>query len=86
MHFWQNHFCLRGKIESLESDCNFWKKRAITREESLEFWCRTARYYRERWNQALEELPVDVAERLLGETWETHWRGGARKKAEKDNG
>lgn len=66
------HSYLLNENKRLKKDRDYWKHRA---KEHISFWKRTSAYYRDRWNQALSELPSDVTARLLGEFWEHDLRG-----------
>ena len=78
--YWWHSYLVKEN-NRLKRDCDYWKHRA--KEHTL-FWRRTSAYYRDRWNQALSELPSDVEAKLLGEFWEydlrdKKWKDDLRK-------
>lgn len=77
-YWWHSYLVKENR--RLKNDRNYWKHRA---KEHSSFWKGTSAYYRDRWTQALSELPSDVAARLLGEFWEHDLRD---KKWKKDRG
>lgn len=55
---------LLQKIQDLVYDRNWWKRQAVTREEHSEYWQGVAKYYKDKWHEALGHLPEDMREKL----------------------
>jgi len=77
-NWWRSYLVKENR--RLKNDRDYWKHRA---KEHAFFWKKTSEYYRDRWNQALGELPSVVADRLLSEFWEHDF---LRKKEDGDQG
>lgn len=54
-------------IAQLKAEIEFWQKQAIVREEHIEFYRKSAKFYRKNWNEALLCLPKEKREKLLEE-------------------
>lgn len=55
------------KMKRLKEDLQWWRRQAVTRAEHLEYWQGVSKFYREKWHEALSQLPEEKRLQLLGE-------------------